>query len=66
MWDYGAKQPMPVETMKRQCETGLRWLKAGRIDGMIFLASCICDLDLPAVEWTREWIAKAGEGKARV
>lgn len=60
MWDYGAKAPMPVELMERQCKTGLSWLKEGRIEGMIFLASCICDLDLPAVEWTRRWIAKAG------
>jgi len=27
---------------------------------MIFLASCICDLDLEAVEWTRDWIAARG------
>jgi hypothetical protein len=28
---------------------------------MIFLASCLCDLELEAVEWTRDWIAKVGE-----
>lgn len=61
MWDYGTHQPMPVELMQMQCETGLKWLKNGRIDGMIFLASCICDLELDAVEWTRDWIAKVGE-----
>jgi hypothetical protein len=57
MWDYGAKRPMPLDLMKRQCELGLRWLREGRIEGMIFLASCICDLKLEAVEWTRQWIA---------
>jgi len=56
MWDYGIKQPMRLNLMKHQCELGLRWLKEGRIDGMIFLASCICDLDLETVEWTRQWI----------
>ena len=61
MWDYGAKQPIPVERMKEQCETGLRWLTEGRIEGMIFLATCICDLDLEAVEWTRRWIADVGD-----
>ena len=61
LYDYGRARPMPVEAMKAQCETGLRWLKAGRIDGMIFLASCICDLDLEAVEWTRRWIAEVGD-----
>ena len=61
MWDYGQKQPMPVESMKRQCETGLRWLQEGRIEGMIFLATCICDLDMETVEWTRRWIAEVGD-----
>ena len=46
---------------QEQCELGLEWLKQGRIDGMIFLASCICDLDLETVEWTRKWIQKVGD-----
>ena len=61
MWDYGTHQPMPVDLMEMQCNTGLYWLKEGRIEGMIFLASCICDLELEAVEWTRRWISKTGD-----
>lgn len=60
MWDYGTHAPMPVDMMRFQCETGLKWLEEGRIQGMIFLASCVCDLDLEAVQWTREWIAANG------
>ena len=60
MWDYGDRGPMPVELMQQQCETGLKWLREGRIEGIIFLASCICDLQLEAVEWTRQWIAEVG------
>ena len=45
------------------CELGLRWLREGRIEGMIFLASCICDLGIETVEWTRAWIAEVGEQK---
>lgn len=60
MWDYGTGKPMPLDTMKYQCETGLKLLKEGRIEGMIFLASCICDLGLEAVEWTRNWIQEVG------
>ena len=63
MWDYGEKKPLSVATMEKQCELGLEWLKHGRIDGMIFLASCICDLDLETVEWTRKWIQKVGAQK---
>jgi hypothetical protein len=60
MWDYGGKRPMPMDLMKRQCEAGLRWLKEGRIEGIIFLASSICDLELETVEWVRHWISEVG------
>lgn len=63
LWDYGAKQPMPLSAMARQCSLGLRWLREGRIEGMIFLASCICDLGMEAVEWTRRWIAENGSAR---
>ena len=52
---------MPLDLMRHQCELGLRWLRQGRIEGMIFLASCLCDLELEAVEWTRNWIAQVGQ-----
>lgn len=60
MWDYGTHKPMPIEAMRRQAEQGLKWLQDGSIQGIIFLASCICDLNLEAVEWTRNWIHKVG------
>jgi hypothetical protein len=63
MWDYGDQKPMPVPLMQKQCQLGLEWLRLGRIDGMIFLASCICDLNLDAVEWTRNWIREVGDEK---
>jgi hypothetical protein len=61
LWDFGRDKEMPLELMQRQCETGLRWLHEGRIEGMVFLASCICDLNIEAVEWTRDWITRVGE-----
>jgi hypothetical protein len=61
MWDYGGRQPMPLDRMIYQCQTALRWLREGRIEGIIFLASCICDLGLETVEWTRRWIAEVGD-----
>jgi hypothetical protein len=60
LWNYGEKRPMSVDLMRHQCELGLTWLQEGKIEGMIFLASCICDLELEAVEWTRSWIARVG------
>jgi len=61
MWDFGTEKPMPLDLMKKQCELGLQWLKAGRIEGMIFLATNICDLQLETVEWTRQWIGQVGD-----
>lgn len=61
MWSFGDAKPMPIELMKQQVELGLAWLKAGRIEGMIFLATNICDLGLETVEWTRDWIARNGD-----
>ena len=60
MWDFGVSKPIPVDLMQKQCEMGLKWLKEGQIEGMIFLATPVCDLNIESVEWTREWIAKVG------
>lgn len=56
MYDYGSNQELPVSLMEKQCNLGLRWLKEGRIEGIVFLGSCICDLGLETVEWSRQWI----------
>ena len=63
MWDYGDHRPLPLTLMRHQCQLGLKWLREECIEGMIFLASCICDLGLEAVEWTRKWIRDVGEEK---
>lgn len=61
MWDYGQGRPMPLDVFQAQCRLGLQWLYERRIEGIIFLASCICDLGLPTVEWARTWIARIGD-----
>jgi hypothetical protein len=61
MWDFQAGRDMPIELMEYQCSLGLDWLLSGEIDGMVFLASNLCDLDLPTVNWTRGWVAEHGE-----
>ncbi|MCX7825715.1 MAG: hypothetical protein N2689_09170 [Verrucomicrobiae bacterium] len=61
--DYRAKQGLPVELMKLQSETGLRWLRQGKIEGIIFLGNTTMDLGFESVEWTRQWIAQVGGEK---
>jgi hypothetical protein len=61
MYDFASGRPLQVEQMKWQTEFGYKWLRQGRVDGMIFLATPNVDVDLEAVEWTRKWIAKFGD-----
>jgi hypothetical protein len=60
MWDYFNKRPMPIDLMKLQCERGLKWLREGRVENLIFLSSTLCDMGLPSVEFARQWIAEVG------
>jgi len=60
LWDFGTGTPMPLDLMKRQAELGLQWLCAGQVEGLIFLATNVCDLGLETVAWTRDWIATVG------
>lgn len=59
--DPGGEKLIPLELMKRQCELGLKWLREGRVEGLILLGNPMCGLGLEAVEWTREWISEVGE-----
>ena len=60
MWDFGKCKPLSIDLMKMQCDMGLKWLKSGVIEGMIFCLSSICDLDIEAVRWSKQWIAEHG------
>lgn len=60
LWDYGhggGGREVPPKLMEKQCRLAGRWLEAGRIEGVIFLASCICDLDIAAVDYVRKALA---------
>jgi len=61
MFEYTHRRPTPIALMEMQCETGLRWLRDGRIEGMIFLGNTVADFDFPSVEWTRRWIRNVGD-----
>jgi hypothetical protein len=65
MYDFADHRPLPVDLMQRQTGLGYRWLKEGRIQGMIFLATPNVDVDLEAVAWTRQWIAQVGDEPGR-
>jgi hypothetical protein len=62
-WDFGGKKPLPMPLMKRQSELGLKYLRGGQIESMIFCGSWMCDRGVDTVEWTRDWIRKVGDQK---
>ncbi len=51
---------LPVTKMQNQCETALRWLREGRIEGIIIYGNFL-DLNWEVVDWTRNWIQKIGD-----
>ena len=53
---------LPVPLMQKQCETGLRWLREGRIHGIIMYGTAM-DLGWECVDWARGWIQRVGETK---
>ncbi len=59
--DYGTGKSRPLDEIKLQCETSLKWLRDRRIEGIIFLGNTAMDFDFPSVEWTREWIARVAD-----
>ena len=60
MYDYGNNQPMPLETMKKQCEKYEEWLKNESADGIIICSNCCADVGLETVPWTKNWLKKIG------
>ena len=66
LYDFNGNAPLPVARMKQQTEMGYRWLREGRIKGMLFLGTPMVDLGLEAVEWTREWVAKVKDEPCKV
>ncbi len=61
MFDFDANKPLSVDQMKHQTELGLKWLKEGRLEGIILLGTPVADVDLEAVAWTRDWIRREGD-----
>jgi len=54
---------MTVPLMQKQCEQALRWLRGGRIGGIIVYGGTTLDLGFEAMDWTREWIQKVAPTK---
>ncbi len=61
LYDYKKGASVSKELMEIQCEKGLKWLKEGRIEGMVFLTNCVMGIGLESEYWLRDWIDKVGD-----
>ena len=58
LYDFGKFEPMDPKLMELQCEVGLKLLKEGRLDGMIFECNAVMGVGFETDEWLRSWIQK--------
>lgn len=56
MWNFGDALPLTVNHMRYQCNVALEFLNNGTIDDIIVLGSPLVGMNLPTIEWTRQWI----------
>ncbi len=61
LFDFKNGCPVPKEMMELQCALGLKLMKEGRLDGMIFEANSVMGVGFPNDEWTRQWIQRFGD-----
>lgn len=65
MWDFGGRKELSKDFMVKQLDYAYLLYKEGQIDGLIFHCTPLCNKDLAAVGYAREWIARYGkEGRS--
>ena len=58
LYDYGDGRRIPLDLLEMQCETALRLVHAGRIEGIEFTT---INNDDAAVAWTANWLRRVGD-----
>ena len=61
LYDYGNRQPLPLDLMKQQCALYEKLLLDGRSQGLILCSNCCADVGLETSLWTRDWLREIGE-----
>jgi len=59
MYDFPTAAPVSDELMEHQCELGLRLMREGRLDGMIFETNSVMGCGLSSEKWLRHWLETA-------
>ena len=58
LYDFPNHRPVPISLMEHQCETALKWLCEGRIDGMVIEANSTMGVGFESELWLRKWIER--------
>jgi hypothetical protein len=61
LYNYGDSRPLTRDEMAFQLEIYYRFLKEGRIQGVIACANTVADVELEAVDYFRRWLAEHGD-----
>ena len=56
MWDFGGEMPLSMQLMRHQCDVALDYLEKGIIDDIILLGSPLVGMNLPTIDFARQWI----------
>ena len=56
LWNFGGSTPLTLRHMEYQCNAALDALHNGTIDDIILLGSPLVGMELPSVEWARQWV----------
>jgi hypothetical protein len=58
IYDFPNHRSVPLELMEHQCETALKWLQEGRIDGMVIEANSTMGVGFESERWLRGWLER--------
>jgi len=61
MWDFGGKRELSKAFMVKQLDYAYKLYKEGRIEGLIFHCTPLCNKGLAAVDYARAWIVRHGQ-----
>lgn len=61
MWNYGEGQPLTDEQMEYQLDVYLKYIQAGKLEGLVLCSNCIADIGLSAVDIMKRWIDCNGD-----
>ncbi|MBR2625341.1 MAG: hypothetical protein IKD23_02965 [Lentisphaeria bacterium] len=60
LWDYGNGKPLTAEQMQHQLDVYYKYIKAGKVSGIIICSNCCADLGLETVPQMKAFLAEHG------